>query len=63
MVSLRYYLVLVLLALGTVACLIGVTAYGFSVAGLAAGVGTLLCVALFFSYGMTMRSRHAPINR
>jgi len=59
----RYYLVLVLLTLAALACLAAVTTYGMSPAGLAAGVGLLICVAVFLSYGLTMRGRHTPINR
>jgi hypothetical protein len=61
--ALKYYLVLVLLVVVGLACFIALTAYGFSAPGLAAGAGVLVCTALFFSYGLTMRGRRAPINR
>jgi len=63
MASLRYYLVLVVLTVVTLSCFIAVVTYGFWPIGLAAGLGVLLGVAVFFSYGLTMRTNRTPINR
>jgi len=59
----KYYLVLVLLALVMLTCLVALSSYGFSPVGFLAGAGALVCVAVFLSYGRTMNSERHPINR
>ena len=64
MSTLRYWLVLVVLAAAGVACFIVATDRGLSGVGLLAAAGVLVFVALLFSYALTMRGKpHTPIAR
>ena len=62
--TLRYWLVLVVLAAAAVACFVIATSHGLSGIGLLATAGVLVLVAVLFSYALTMRGKHhTPIAR
>jgi uncharacterized PurR-regulated membrane protein YhhQ (DUF165 family) len=60
---LKYWLVLTLLGLATLVSFALVVQHGFHGVGLLGTLGSFLFAALFFSYGLTMRSaRRATPN-